>query len=175
MKLSGLANILTLLLIVALLGGEAALWLFNPLHVPGTFIPARALGLQLFHAQGPAMQPAVDQGQSVLVSAWSYWHGQPQPGDIVAFAYPTDPSVADLKRIVAVGGDRVEIRQGELYVNGARQQEPYVQRPEASRGSMRAVQVPAGSYFVLGDNRDESEDSRNYGPIGRSEIIGKRL
>jgi len=167
-------NILTLLLLVGLLGGEAMLWAVNPLGVPARFVPARALGLQLFRAQGPAMEPAVPEGQRVLVSAWAYWHEQPQVGDIVAFAYPGNPAIADLKRVVAVGGSTVEIKNGVLYVDGVRRAEPYTHASAAVPISMRPLRVPRNSYFVMADNREPSEDSRNYGPIARADIIGKQ-
>jgi signal peptidase I len=175
MKASDAVNILTLVLVALLLGGEAALWAVNPLHVPAKFLPARALGLQLFRAQGPAMDPTVPAGERVLICAWSYWHDQPHAGDIVAFAYPGNPDIADLKRIVAVGGSTIEIREGVVYVDGVRQDEPYLHASDGySRTSMRAFQVPPDSLFVMGDYRDQSEDSRSYGTITRASIIGKR-
>ncbi len=175
MKFADAVNVLTLVLVAALIGAEVTLWAVNPLGVPARFLPARALGLQLFHAQGPAMEPAVPEGQRVLVSAWSYWHEQPHAGDIVAFAYPRNPDIADLKRVVAVGGTTVEFRQGVLYVDGVRQSEPYLHASDPSAGiSMPPVQVPPNSYFVMADNREQSEDSRHYGPIARTSIIGKQ-
>jgi signal peptidase I len=175
MKVTDALSFLILVLLVALLGGEVMLWAVNPLGVPARFLPARALGLELFRAQGPAMEPAVPEGKRVVVSAWAYWHNQPHAGDIVAFAYPDNPDIADLKRVVAVGGSTVEIRQGLLYVDGVRQNEPYLQVAQAAaRISLQPMQVPANSYFVMADNREHSEDSRSYGPIARTSIIGKQ-
>lgn len=175
MKAGVVFNILTLVLLVALIGGEVTLWAVNPLGIPVRFLPARAVGLQLFHAQGSAMEPGVPEGQRVLVSAWAYWHDQPRVGDIVAFAYPRNPEIADLKRVVAVGGSTVEISKGALYVDGVRQSEPYLHPSDAAIDiSMRPVQVPPNSYFVMADNRDQSEDSRHYGPIARADIIGRQ-
>jgi signal peptidase I len=169
-------HLLTLLLVALLIGLEFTLWLANPLHVPTAFLPARALGVQLFREPGPAMEPTVPAQQHVLVSSWAYWREQPRVGDIVAFAYPADPSVADVKRIVAAGGATVEIQDGVLLVDGKKPQEPYL---HASAGrsyrDMHRVLVPTDSYFVMGDNRDVSEDSRNYGFIARDRIIGKQL
>ncbi|HEV2701351.1 MAG TPA: signal peptidase I [Steroidobacteraceae bacterium] len=175
MKARDVVNILTLVLAVLLLGGEATLWAVNPLHVPAKFLPARALGLQLFRAQGAAMDPTVSAGQRVLISAWSYWLDPPRAGDIVAFAYPGDPGIADLKRIIAVGGSTIAIKDGAVYVDGTRQDEPYLHAADGSPGSsMRAFRVPPDSFFVMGDYREQSEDSRNYGSITRASIIGKR-
>ena len=170
MKVSDAANLLILVL-----GGEVVLWAVNPLGIPARFLPARAVGLQVFHEQGPAMEPTVADGERVIVSAWAYWHDQPQAGDIVAFAYPDNPDLADLKRVVAVGAATVEIRQGVLYVDGVRQAEPYLLAADTGPPvTMAPVQVPADHYFVLADNRGPSEDSRHYGPIPRTSIIGKR-
>jgi signal peptidase I len=175
LKAANVLNIVWLVLAAVLIGGEVTLWAVNPLGVPASFLPARALGLQLFRAQGPAMEPAVAEGQRVLVSSWSYWHDQPHAGDIVAFAYPGNPQIADLKRVVSGGGSTIEIRQGVVYVDGARMDEPYLHAPDGpSRYSMRALHVPPDSYFVMGDNREQSEDSRSYGLIPRSDIIGKQ-
>lgn len=166
---------LVLLFLVLLLGSEAALWIRNPMHIPEHFLPARALGLQLFQEVGPAMEPAVASGRYVLVSSWSYWGKEPQAGDIVAFSYPDDPSVADVKRIVATGGSTIEVKQGQVYVDGKPIVEPYahVSNQYASR-ELPERRIPPHSFFVMGDNRDQSEDSRNYGPIQRDRIIGKR-
>jgi signal peptidase I len=174
MTVSNAFNLLILVVLVGLLGGEVALWAANPLGIPARFTAARALGLQMFYQQGTAMEPAVSDGDRVVVSAWSYWHDQPHVGDIVVFAFPDDPNIADLKRVVAVGGSTVEIRQGALYVDGVRQSEPYLHATQAAAPiSMPPVQVPAETCFVLADNRDQSEDSRHYGPIPRTSIIGK--
>lgn len=97
-------------------------------------------------------------------------------GDIVAFHYPKDPGITFLKRVIALGGDRVEIRRDVLYLNGNPIDEPYVQhtrraheRPE----SMRPLVVPAGEMFVMGDNRDDSEDSRYFGPVPTGTVVGE--
>jgi signal peptidase I len=166
MKVTDALNILTLLLVAALLGAEVTLWAVNPLGVPARFLPARAVGLQLFRAP---------EGQRVLVSAWPYWHDQPHAGDVVAFVYPGNPDLADLKRVVAVGGSAVEFRRGVLYIDGVRHSEPYLNRVDAAAQiSMKPVKVPANSFFVMADNREQGEDSRSYGPIARSSIIGKQ-
>ena len=97
-------------------------------------------------------------------------------GDIVAFRYPKDPSLTFLKRVIALGGDRVEIRDGVLYRNGEAQAESYVEhcKPAAGLGDeMRPLVVPAGHMFVLGDNRDDSEDSRYFGAVPLTSVVGE--
>jgi signal peptidase I len=162
-------------MLAVLVGLEVTLWATNPMHIPRSFLPARAFGLQLFREPGPAMEPTVLPDQQVLVSSWPYWRQQPRVGDIVAFAYPDDPSIADVKRIVATGGSTVEIRDGILLVDGSKQEEPYLKTSDGrTRRDMHIESIPANSYFVMGDNRDVSEDSRNYGFIARDRIVGKQ-
>ena len=99
-------------------------------------------------------------------------------GDIIVFRYPKDPSETFLKRVAATGGDRLEIRDGVLYVNSQPVQEPYavhhapVHSPEESWGP---TVVPEGKLFVMGDNRDNSSDSRDWGFVPVSNVIGEPL
>jgi len=100
-------------------------------------------------------------------------------GDIIAFRYPKDPDITFLKRVIAVAGERVEIRNDVLFVNGQRLNEPYVVHSKRSRQasgyheSMAPLTVPAGHMFVMGDNRDDSEDSRYFGPVPLANIVGE--
>jgi signal peptidase I len=98
-------------------------------------------------------------------------------GDIVAFRYPKDPSLIFLKRVIALGGDRVEIRNDVLFLNGQPRAEAYVEHTRAGtpgyRESMRPLVVPAGHMFVLGDNRDDSEDSRYFGAVPLANVMGE--
>ncbi len=165
---------ITGLLVVLILLAEAALWMKNPMHIPAAFLPARAFGFQVFRELDASMKPTISPRQHVVVSAWAYWTRQPQVGDVVAFLYPPNPSLADLKRIVAAGGSTVEIRNGITYVNGRRDRGSRA-NPSVDGGDMPVTRVPPGSYFVMGDDRDESEDSRDYGVIQRAHIIGEVL
>lgn len=167
--------VLTLLVLALVIGLEVTLWVTNPMHIPGSFLPARAFGLQLFREPGPAMEPTVQADQQVLITSWPYWRKRPRVGDIVAFAYPADPSIADLKRIVATGGSTVEIRDGVLLVDGRKPEEPYLNASDGrAHRDLHIETVPPNSYFVMGDNRDVSEDSRNYGFIALDHVIGKK-
>jgi signal peptidase I len=162
-------------MLLVLGAGEGALWLRNPMHVPEGFMPARACGFQVFRELDGSMEPAVAVGRHVLVSSWSYWWNEPQVGDVVAFAYPRDPAVADLKRIVAQGGSTVEIKQGVVYVDGKPlERGSTAELPSRFYRLAAARVVPPDSYFVLGDNPAQSEDSRSYGFVPRGLVIGKR-
>ncbi len=98
-------------------------------------------------------------------------------GDIVAFRYPKDPALTFLKRVIALGGDRVEIRNDVLYRNGQPVAEAYVEhtrkRVPGYREDMRPLVVPPGQMFVLGDNRDDSEDSRYFGTVPLANVVGE--
>ena len=99
-------------------------------------------------------------------------------GEIVVFKYPKNPSETFLKRVAAVGGDRVEIRDGILYVNAQAVVEPYAVHTgpaHLAHEQMRPITVPAGKLFVMGDNRDNSSDSRDWGFVPLDHVIGEPL
>lgn len=154
---------------------DAYVFATNPLHIPGDNLPARLLGLQSFQELDPSMEPTLPEKKSFLVSAWSYWHADPLPGDVVAFIYPPRPSEADVKRIIAIGGSTIEIRNAVVYVDGKQFEEPYLHAmdPHNARRNMARIAIPEGKVFVMGDNRDQSEDSRTWGPVPRANIIGR--
>ncbi len=100
----------------------------------------------------------------------------PQRGDIIVFEYPKDPSIHYIKRVIGVPGDTVEVRDKVVYLNGVAQEEPYVQHVRSFPGpgdDFGPVTVPDGKYFCMGDNRDESYDSRFWGYVDRSAVVGK--
>lgn len=95
-------------------------------------------------------------------------------GDILVFKFPKDPAKGYIKRLIALPGDTVEIRAGEVWVNGSKLSEPYVDsRMNLSQRSQPAVVVPARSYYVLGDNRDNSFDSRSWGFVPKELLVAK--
>lgn len=103
----------------------------------------------------------------------------PKPGEIVAFRSPVEPSEVYLKRVIAIAGDRVEIQHGILYVNGVRMPEDYARVRASRRWSWQENipprRVPPDSLFVLGDNRDNSEDSRYWGPVPVANVVGEPI
>ncbi len=103
---------------------------------------------------------------------------EPEHGDIIVFEFPEDTSKDFIKRIVGVPGDVIEIKNKEVFRNGEKLVEPYTQHTDPNirsgqRDNMPAYTVPEGKYFVMGDNRDESYDSRFWGPVDKGKIKGK--
>jgi signal peptidase I len=97
-------------------------------------------------------------------------------GDVISFHPPANPYAVYLKRVIAVGGDRVELRAGEIYVNGSPLAEPYRARDcRCFRSEVAKLTVPAGQLYVLGDNRDQSEDSRYWGTVPEENVVGEPM
>jgi signal peptidase I len=130
-----------------------------------------------FIVEGPSMQPNFHTGQFVLVSRVNYMLTSPTRGDIVVFHYPRDPEEDYIKRIIGTPGDTVEIRNQQVYVNGVALDEPYINEP-CSASSCRDEVFPTlqeNQYFVMGDNRNHSQDSRAFGVVDRQFIVGEAL
>ena len=120
---------------------------------------------------GPSMEPTVEQEQRLIINKLAYSFKRPERGDIVIF-HPLNAQQTDyIKRIIAIPGDTVEIKDGFVYINGKRLSEPYVKDPPYYNVSLR--QVSSDNYFVLGDNRNNSNDSHNGWTIPSRNIIGK--
>lgn len=140
-----------------------------------------------------SMLDTLRPGDRVLVNRVVYHLREPQRGDVIVFRYPQDPDVVFIKRVVGVPGDLLEARDGRLYVNGSKAAEPYVHRtggrldPTIAQAAVagstlhdpwslaRPYRVPPGTYFVMGDNRTDSDDSRDWGTVPRAAIVGEGL
>jgi signal peptidase I len=128
---------------------------------------------QAFRVQGTSMLPLLEDGERIIVNKFVYRFQPIDRGDVVVFWYPKDPSVSFIKRVVGVPGDVVELRSGLLYVNSRRVQEQYL-RPQFNDGESHSpVEVSKGYYYVLGDHRNSSNDSRNWGEVPEKYIYGK--
>ena len=155
---------------------------------------ALQFSVQNFTVEGDSMSPTLEEGRYVLVNKLSYLSlpgelrafiplmdgsdesdilpfGAPKRGEVVIFRFPNDPTRDFVKRVVGVPGDVVEFSDGRLYLNGEFREEPYVRRPD--NANMSPVLVPERSYFVLGDNRRLSNDSRDWGPVPHENLVGK--
>ena len=129
--------------------------------------------IQNFRIDGTSMEPNVHNGEYVIVNKTAYWFGHnPQRGDVIIFNAPDQPQNDRVKRVIGLPGDKVEVRgDGTVYVNGQQLEEPYL--PPHHSGTSGTWTVPEDQYFVMGDNRSASLDSRAKGPVPRNKIIGK--
>jgi|GEM_PF-493216 len=163
----------------------------------GVLMPTR---LRSFQIPSESMVPNLLIGDRLVADGWAYWKKEPQRGDVVVFDYPKDPSVKYVKRLIGVPGDVVEFKEGELWLNGkiVPQRRTETKQEESSkRGATEFLEtlgenehvifriqpeynenygpmtVPEGKYFMSGDNRDRSSDSRFWGFVSRDQIIGR--
>jgi signal peptidase I len=120
---------------------------------------------------GISMEPSFHTGQRVLVSKVSYLMHEPERGDVIIFKPGNGIKEDFIKRIIALPGDTVEVKDGAVYINGTRLKEPYINSPPSYRLSEK--EIPEDNYFVLGDNRNRSDDSHNGWVVPRENIIGK--
>jgi len=125
--------------------------------------------------EGTSMMPALADQERIFINKFAYRLGEIERGDVVVFRYPGDTSKNYIKRIIGIPGDRVEILRGTVFVNGRRLEESYVPVQYRDERTMSGIVVPAGEYFVLGDHRNLSSDSRDFGPIDRDAIFGKAV
>jgi len=127
--------------------------------------------------EGDSMEPSLIDGQFVVVnklaySVLEYSIREPQRGDIVVFNFPLNPARRFIKRIIALPGDRLQVLDGQVFINGNLLNEPYLAVPPAYNNQW---DVGMGEVFVLGDNRNNSSDSQNWGPLAMEDIIGKAI
>ncbi len=142
-------------------------------------VGARAFLVQAFWIPSPSMTPTLEPGDRVLVNKLAYKAHDVNRGDLVVFERPPqasngeDDEIKDLiKRVVAVGGDTIEAREGMVYVNGERIEEPYLVEGTPT-DNLGLREIPEGEVFVMGDNRTNSEDSRVFGSIDEDTIVGR--
>lgn len=125
--------------------------------------------------EGTSMQPELLDQERIFVNKFVYHFEEIHRGDIVVFWYPKDPSKSFIKRVLGVPGDVVSIREGQVYINGQLVEERYVPRGYQDADSYPLVRVREGHYYVLGDHRNASNDSRSWGLVPRKYIYGKAV
>ena len=125
--------------------------------------------------EGTSMMPSLDDQERIFVNKFVYRLEPIQRGDIVVFRYPRDISKSYIKRVIGLAGDHIRIEDGQVYVNGKPLDEDYVPAAYADERSYSEIVVPANSYFVLGDHRSMSNDSRDFGPVKENYIYGKAV
>ncbi|HEY7876015.1 MAG TPA: signal peptidase I [Actinomycetota bacterium] len=177
-------------------------WRELPVLIVIAFVVAlliKTFVLQAFYIPSASMEPTLMVGDRVLVEKVGYRFGSAGHGDVVVFerdlptavpleedepfwtdivdgikglfGFPTGDSQDFIKRVIAVGGDTIEGREGKVFLNGEELAEPYLP-PGTETSSFGPVEVPDGEIFVMGDNRGNSDDSRSFGPISESKVIG---
>jgi signal peptidase I len=122
--------------------------------------------------EGSSMEPSLHDGEFVVINRLAYRWANPDRGEIIVFNFPLDPERRFIKRIIGLPGDTVSVHQGIVFVNDIPLEEPYIYAPPEYDGEWI---IEEGHYFVLGDNRNNSSDSQNWGSLGAEEIIGKAV
>jgi signal peptidase I len=121
---------------------------------------------------GSSMEPTLHSGEFVIVNKLADKIGKPQVGDVIVFHFPRDPQQEYIKRVIGLPGDHVSISNGQVNINGQPLTEDYIAAPPAYQGSW---DVPDNGLFVLGDNRNNSSDSHNWGMVPLNYVVGKAL
>jgi signal peptidase I len=125
--------------------------------------------------EGTSMMPSLDDQERIFINKFVYRIEPIQRGDIVVFRYPRDPAKSFIKRVIGVAGDHVRIADGRVFLNGRMLLEDYVPGAYEDGRSYPEITVPPDSYFVLGDHRSLSNDSRDFGPVDAAYIYGKAV
>ena len=125
--------------------------------------------------EGTSMMPGLEDQERIFVNKFVYRWEPISRGDIVVFRYPRDTSKSYIKRVIGVAGDKVRIENGQVFVNSEAIDEDYVPSEYADARSYPEITVPSGTYFVLGDHRTMSQDSREFGPVNERLIYGKAV
>ncbi|MGA8432975.1 MAG: signal peptidase I [Candidatus Sulfotelmatobacter sp.] len=160
----------------------------EPAHRPALWVWLRDLMISLaisafiivfiyqpVKVEGVSMMPALEDQERIFVNKFVYRLEPIEREDVVVFRYPRDPSKSYIKRVIGVAGDHIRIDGGQVYVNNEALDEGYVPPAYADARSYPAITVPPDCYFVLGDHRSMSSDSREFGPVNQSYIYGKAV
>jgi signal peptidase I len=130
-------------------------------------------GFQVARVEGQSMAPTLENQDRLIVNKFVYRIGDPRRGDIVMLYYPLDPNKSFVKRVIAEEGDTVRIIEGRVYVNDVPLNDDYIPTEFRSHDDWGPEPIPDGYYFVLGDHRSNSSDSRHWGMVPKRYIIGK--
>lgn len=154
---------------------ETRIWLLDLVVAVALAIFIVVFLYEPINVEGTSMAPGIANGERLFINKFVYHFERIHRGDVVVFWYPLDPSKSFIKRVVGLPGESVQIRRGRVYVNGRKLEEPYVLPRYRDDTSYAPVRVPPGEYYVLGDHRDDSNDSRMFGPVPRRYIYGKAV
>jgi signal peptidase I len=133
------------------------------------FLAINAISARI-RVDGSSMEPSLQSGEFVIVNRLAYKLGEPEQGDVVVFHFPGDPGQEYIKRLIGLPGDSVRVTNGDVYINDQALDEPYIAANPRYQGSWN---VPYNHIFVLGDNRNNSSDSHNWGSVPMENVIGE--
>jgi signal peptidase I len=155
--------------------GSIGLWLRDLLISAVASVLIITFLYQPVRVEGTSMLPRLEDRDRLFINKYVYHLSAIERGDVVVFHYPRDPEKSYIKRVIALPGDRLRIDHGVVYLNGKAQAEPYVPEEYRDRRSMDEMVVSADTYFMMGDHRSISSDSREFGPVERSLVYGKAV
>jgi len=154
---------------------EIRVWTRDLLIAIGLALVIIVFLYQPVKVEGTSMAPLLTDQERIFINKFVYRFEAIQRGDVVVFWYPLDRSKSFIKRVVALPGETIEIRRGVVYVNSQVVAEPYVPPRYADVSDYGPAKVPDGSYFVMGDHRISSNDSRVFGPVASQYIYGRAV
>ena len=156
-------------------GGGVGLWLRDIVISAAVSILIITFLYQPVRVEGTSMLPRLEDHDRLFINKFVYRITSIRRGDVVVFHYPRDPEKSYIKRIIALPGDRIGIEDGHVWLNGHELSEAYVPMQFRDERSMEQIVVPPDKYFVMGDHRSISSDSREFGPVERDLIYGKAV
>jgi signal peptidase I len=155
--------------------GGVGLWLRDLLVSAVASVLIITFLYQPVRVEGTSMLPRLEDHDRLFINKFVYRFSAIERDDVVVFHYPRDPEKSYIKRVIGLPGDKIRIDHGEVYLNGRRLREGYVPEAYEDSRSMAEMVVPEDCYFVMGDHRSISSDSREFGPVERSLIYGKAV
>jgi len=163
------------------LGGAIAVFCLEVLQIviisAAIVLPIRYFLVQPFNVRGASMEPNFSDNEYLIIDELSYRFREPRRGEVIVFRYPLDPSQYFIKRVLGLPGETIEVTDGKIilynkeYPSGSTLHEPYLDAL-ATQGKRKAT-LTSDEYMVFGDNRDHSLDSRSFGPIKKTDIVGR--
>lgn len=166
----------TFILLLAVAVFSIVTFQLNPYNTASDTFRGRVLGFELFRIPSHSMQPTLLPGDYIFVSTRAYKNEMPQINDVITFLYPKDRNINYIKRLIGRPGDRVNIENFKVFVNGKAIKQAYLDQRLVKKPFSRymsQITIPENKLFVMGDNRDNSNDGRFFGLISSTDVIGK--